>query len=78
MPLEEVIRLPVFCSKAAASMAALGQAARRKPFELPRVVRFVLEEWTPENGTLTAAMKLKRRVISERFADQIDEMFLKE
>ncbi|KPA86882.1 putative long-chain-fatty-acid-CoA ligase [Leptomonas pyrrhocoris] len=78
MPIAELIALPELCAKAAASMAEMGREARRKPFELPHDVRFVLEEWTPENGVLTAAMKLKRKAISERFARQIEEMFVKE
>ena len=78
MPLEDLVALPEFCAKAAASMAEMGKEARRKPFELPREVRFSLEEWTTKNGVLTAAMKLKRSVINERFAEQIDSMFVKE
>ncbi|KAK7194838.1 long-chain-fatty-acid-CoA ligase [Novymonas esmeraldas] len=75
MPAEAVMRLPEFCAAASASMAALGTSARRQPFELPRAAAFVLEEWTPESGALTAAMKLRRGVLQTTYADLIEDVF---
>jgi len=35
----------------------------------------VADEFTPDNGVLTPTMKLKRRVIEERYKKQIDELY---
>jgi len=36
----------------------------------------VAEEFSPENGVLTASMKLRRRVVEERYRAQIDAMYV--
>jgi long-chain acyl-CoA synthetase len=61
--------------KAAETMAAVAKAAKRKNFELVRNVCLVDDEWSPENGVLTAALKLKRAVINERYKTQIAHLF---
>ena len=33
------------------------------------------DEFSAENGTLTASMKLRRRVVAERYRQQIEEMY---
>jgi long-chain acyl-CoA synthetase len=35
----------------------------------------VAEEFSAENGALTASMKLRRRVVEERYRRQIEEMY---
>ncbi|MDX1468556.1 MAG: long-chain fatty acid--CoA ligase [Acidimicrobiia bacterium] len=35
----------------------------------------VPDEWTPDSGELTPSLKLKRRVVHDRYADQIDLMY---
>ena len=47
----------------------LGQDEKVKRF------RMVKDEWTPETGDLSPTLKLKRRIISERYKDVIDEIF---
>jgi long-chain acyl-CoA synthetase len=44
-------------------------------FEKLKRVLLVPEEFTPENGALTPTMKLRRRVIEERYRKQIDELY---
>jgi long-chain acyl-CoA synthetase len=41
------------------------------------VKHFVIvpDEWTPESGEVTASLKLKRRVVLERYADEINGMY---
>ena len=41
-------------------------------------MHLVSELWTPESGLLTAAMKLKRKNIEEKFSEEIAQMYLHE
>jgi len=49
-----------------------GNLAR---FEKLKRVLLVAEEFTADNGALTQTMKLRRRVIEERYRKQIDELY---
>ncbi len=44
-------------------------------FEKLKRVVLVADEFSPENGTLTASMKLRRRAVEERYRREIDEMY---
>jgi long-chain acyl-CoA synthetase len=44
-------------------------------FEKLKRVTLVADEFSAENGTLTASMKLRRRVVEERYLAQIEEMY---
>ena len=46
-------------------------------FEKLKKVILVADEFSAENGTLTASMKLRRRVVEERYRREIDEMYAK-
>jgi long-chain acyl-CoA synthetase len=45
-------------------------------FEKLKRVLVVADEFSAENGTLTASMKLRRKVVAERYRRQIDEMYV--
>ena len=47
-------------------------------FETIKRFRLVAEEWTQESGELTPSMKLKRRVIADRYAAVISELYADE
>lgn len=47
-------------------------------FESLKRFRVVAEDWTQESGELTPSMKLKRRVITERYAGVIAELYADE
>jgi len=47
-------------------------------FESLKRFRLVPEEWTQETGELTPSMKLKRRVITERYASLVAEIYADE
>ncbi len=47
-------------------------------FESLKRFKIVAEEWTQESGELTPSMKLKRRVITERYASAIGELYADE
>ncbi|KAG5488123.1 hypothetical protein LSCM1_08189 [Leishmania martiniquensis] len=65
----------VLLAKAATSMAETARAARRREFEVVRNVCLVDDEWSPENGQLTAALKLKRGVVHKQYEEQIAQLF---
>jgi long-chain acyl-CoA synthetase len=46
-------------------------------FEKLKKVLLVPEEFSPANGAMTPTMKLRRRVIEDRYRHQIDEMYAK-
>jgi long-chain acyl-CoA synthetase len=47
-------------------------------FETLKRFRVVAEEWAIESGELTPSMKLKRRVITARYAAVIDALYADE
>jgi long-chain acyl-CoA synthetase len=49
-----------------------GSLAR---FEKLKRVLLVADEFSAEDGTLTASLKLRRRVVAERYRQQIEEMY---
>ena len=49
-----------------------GNLAR---FEKLKRVLLVADEFSAEDGTLTASMKLRRKVVAERYRQQIEEMY---
>lgn len=44
-------------------------------YEIPRKFLFLSEPFTLENGMLTQTMKLKRRVITEKFNEKIEDLY---
>jgi len=52
--------------------------SRLANFETMKRFRVVAEEWAQETGELTPSMKLMRRVITERYAAAIDELYADE
>jgi len=47
-------------------------------FESIKRICVVPDEWSVEDGTLTPSMKLKRRIVSERYAKEIEEFYADE
>ncbi len=43
--------------------------------ETIKKIAVVAEEWTVESGELTPSMKLKRRVINEKYKDRINALY---
>ena len=44
-------------------------------FELPKKIALVMDEWTPDSGLVTAAFKIRRRFIVEKYQNLIDAMY---
>lgn len=71
----QILESPLFQAKAAESLAATARANGKKPFECIKRVKVISDEWSPENGILTAAMKLKRNAIDKRYSAVIAQLF---
>jgi long-chain acyl-CoA synthetase len=57
------------------SLKDVAKKAGLKPAEIVGAVYVAGEEWTPQNGLLTAAMKLKRKELLAHYAAQIKKMY---
>ncbi len=44
-------------------------------YEIPRKFAFILEDFTLDNGMLTQTMKLKRRVVMDKYGDQLEALY---
>ena len=49
--------------------ALFGETEQIKKFEL------VADDWTIENGIMTPTLKVKRKVVQQRYKNLIDSMF---
>jgi len=57
------------------SLASVHKQNNLKSLERISAVKLFHEEWTPENGWLTAAMKLRRNEIQKIHKDELEEMY---
>jgi long-chain acyl-CoA synthetase len=44
-------------------------------YEIPRKFEFVMEDFTLDNGMLTQTMKLKRRVVMDKYGDVLESLY---
>lgn len=70
---EELVRIPDIQARYAGIVSALNEGLAQ--FEKLKKFCLVPDELSPANGTLTASLKLRRRVIEERYRDQIESMY---
>jgi len=57
--------------------ACIAQANKAdfKPAELLAAISLVPDEWTPQNGLVTAAHKIKRKDLQQKYQAEIDHMY---
>ncbi len=70
---QELIRDPKVLALYEGIVNDLNQNLAR--FEQLKRVLLIAEEFSAENGTLTASMKLKRRVVEDRYRGEIEDMY---
>ncbi|CAH1183332.1 unnamed protein product [Phaedon cochleariae] len=56
-------------------LAEHGKRSKLEKFEIPAAVKLVKEAWSPDMGLVTAAFKLKRKDIEERYKHEIKRMY---
>lgn len=50
-------------------------AGKLQGFEIPGAVKLCAEQWSPDMGLVTAAFKLKRKAVQERYQHEINRMY---
>ena len=58
-----------------AQLKAYGLKNGLKAFEIPTKVLLVRDEWTPDNGLVTAAFKIRRKFIYDEYRREIDATY---
>ena len=57
------------------SLQKTGKSNGLLPVEIPKKISICKEEWTPENGMTTAALKIRRNIIYNYYKRQLEEMY---
>jgi long-chain acyl-CoA synthetase len=70
---EELLEQPDAAAKI--EREVMGQLRDLASFEMPKKVGFIAQDFTIENGELTPTLKVKRRVIEEKYRDRIDALY---
>lgn len=52
-----------------------GKKCKLQRFEIPAAIKLCKEVWSPDMGLVTAAFKLKRKEIQERYQHEINRMY---
>jgi len=76
LDVNELVRDPDVHTEIVDQLKAYGLRNGLKPFELPKRVLLVLDEWTPDNGLVTAAFKIRRNFIYNEYRSMIDKAYL--
>jgi len=72
---EALCLLPLARRFILSSIVTVARSANLKTFEIPKAVYLCADEWTPANGLLTAALKLKRGPITALFKAELAQMY---
>jgi long-chain acyl-CoA synthetase len=70
---QELLGIPEIKARYAEIVSALNEDLAQ--FEKLKKFQVVADELSPANGTLTASLKLRRRVIEEHYHEQIENMY---
>ncbi len=67
-------KLPEVEQEIADAMAAANETVAR----VEQIKKWVVvpDEWTPDSGELTPSLKLKRRIVLEKYAEEIDSLYV--
>lgn len=72
---EELCQDPKVVNEVLKQLTSHGLSMGCEKFEVPKAITLIPELWTPDSGLVTAAMKLKRKEIENRYCNQIDLMY---
>lgn len=64
-------------AKVLETLREFGESKGLLRFEIPNRIKLCPEEWTPDNGLVTAALKIRRLQIQQFYRQSIDELYLR-
>ncbi|KAJ0976889.1 hypothetical protein J5N97_012363 [Dioscorea zingiberensis] len=73
--IEDLCRKEETLKEVHGSLVKVAKQARLEKFEIPSKIKLPPGPWTPESGLVTAALKLKREVISKAYAEDIAQLY---
>lgn len=53
----------------------MAKAAKLDKFETPAKIKLLPEQWTPESGLVTAALKIKREPLKAKFKNELQKLY---
>ena len=53
-----------------------GRKSHLLRYEIPQKMTLCPNQWSPENGLLTSALKLKRKQVQEFYSNDINRMYM--
>ncbi|KAI9553620.1 hypothetical protein GHT06_021542 [Daphnia sinensis] len=77
----ELSTIEELCSHPEMTKLVLGELqkhavkCRLQKFEIPQALTLIPDIWTPDSGLVTAAFKLKRKTVQDRYKASIDRMY---
>ena len=75
LPAKDAIKEQAVIEHVASTVAKYGLKMGLEKFECPKKVLLTLDEWTPDNGLVTASFKLRRRFIEKRYEAELAFLF---
>lgn len=72
---EKLCRDPGIVNAVTAAVKDHAQKARLLKNEIPTKVYVVSEEWSPDSGLVTAAMKIRRKNITDHYQRDINRLY---
>jgi long-chain acyl-CoA synthetase len=72
---EQLCADPDMVKEVLKSLQEYGRKIKLDKFELPGALKLIPEKWTPDSGLVTAAFKLKRKPIQDKYQPLINEMY---
>lgn len=73
----QLCQLPQIKSLLLSEMRQCEQEAQMRPFERALDIIVISEDWTPENGLLTATSKLNRSAVVAKYRQQLEDLYQK-
>lgn len=53
----------------------MAKAAKLDKFETPAKIKLLPEQWTPESGLVTAALKIKREQVKAKYKNELLKLY---
>lgn len=73
--MEELCNNPKIEKAVLQELIEQAKKCKLQRFEIPGAVKLCAEQWSPDMGLVTAAFKLKRKAVQERYQHEINRMY---